>query len=71
MSRGVISVADNFKLYADMTLEDIELHNEKLFPFHSSFNPSDSIKEKASVLYYPLISNTLEFQIVVKGKSRS
>ena len=57
-------VADNFKPYADMTLEDIELHSEKLFPFHSSFNLSDSIKEKASLLCYPLISSTLEFPLM-------
>lgn len=43
-------VVDNFKQYADMALDDIESHGEKLFPFHSSFNPSDSVSEKASVL---------------------
>lgn len=54
-----------------MTLEDIELHDEKLFPFHSLFQSILILsKESLSVV----LSFNLEYfgvSLVVKGKSRS
>lgn len=47
--RKIIFIVDHFRQYTFMALGNMELHSVKLFSFCSSFRPSDSIKEKASV----------------------
>lgn len=49
-SRKITCVVDNFRQYtANMALDNIESGSGKLFSFYSSFSPSESIEEKASV----------------------